>query len=142
MPRFSDISKQRLNTCDIKLQRLFNKVIENYDVHIACGHRTQREQDFLFNQNPPVTKVRWPKSKHNSNPSQAVDVYPWPLVWPDPKDQFYYKQLARWYNMAGYVEGVARGLEIHITWGGDWDRDRIFHDQVFDDLPHFELLNL
>jgi len=29
-----------------------------------------------------------------------------------------------------------------LRWGGDWDSDKVFDDQNFDDLPHFELVSV
>jgi hypothetical protein len=46
----------------------------------------------------------------------------------------------------GYIAGriIAIGLEegIVIRWGGDWDRDGSVLDQKFDDLFHFEIVEL
>jgi hypothetical protein len=127
MPRFSEASKEKLATCHPDLQTLFNKVIQYYDCTVICGHRTQEEQDYLY---PAFTRLKWPNSKHNSTPSLAVDVAPYPIDWNDAK---------RFYHFAGFVYGVADMMGIDIRWGGDWDSDFEFGDQTFHDLPHYEL---
>ena len=75
------------------------------------------------------------KSKHQVdklNPfSRAIDITPFPLDWNDTK---------RFYHFAGLVQGIALGLQIKIRWGGDWDCDNDFKDNLFNDLPHFELM--
>ena len=70
-------------------------------------------------------------SKHNSFPSLAVDVAPYPINWSD-KERFYF--------FAGYVKATADQMKIKIRWGGDWDGDTKVRDQTFMDLPHYELI--
>ena len=43
MPKFSKKSKSKLETCDSKLQDLFNEVIMHFDCSILCGHRGEEE---------------------------------------------------------------------------------------------------
>jgi len=52
-----------------------------HDVSVLCGHRGQVEQDWAYKQGN--SKLPWPKSKHNSFPSRAVDLAPYPLDWSD-----------------------------------------------------------
>ena len=129
MPSFSKISRERLATCDKRLQDLFNEVIKHYDCSIICGHRGQEDQDRAFNEGK--SKIRWPNGKHNSNPSKAVDVAPYPIDWNDTK---------RFYHFAGFVKGLATSMGIKIRWGGDWDGDNDFKDNSFNDTPHFEIM--
>ena len=127
MPAFSEFSRKNLATADPRLQRLFNEVIKHFDCRVLCGHRTQAEQDALY---PTRTQVRWPNSKHNTSPSVAVDVIPYPVNFEDRERMTYF---------AGFVKGVASQMGIEVRWGGDWDRDTVLDDNKFDDLPHFEL---
>lgn len=129
MPKFSKVSQDRLKTCDQRLQDLFNEVIKNYDCSIICGHRGQADQDKAYNEGK--SKIKWPNGKHNSNPSRAVDVAPYPIDWNDTK---------RFYHFAGYVKATADQMGIKIRWGGDWDSDNDFKDNSFNDTPHFELI--
>jgi peptidoglycan L-alanyl-D-glutamate endopeptidase CwlK len=75
MPKFSRISKKRLETCDIRLQNIFNEVVKTYDCSILCGYRTKQEQNNAFNKGR--SKLKYPHSKHNKYPSKAVDVAPY-----------------------------------------------------------------
>lgn len=136
MPKFSATSTGRLSSCDDRLQELFLNVIEFRDCIILEGSRSKATQDKYFREGR--SKVQWPNSKHNTEPSCAVDVAPYfaesPHVrWNDSKS---------FYEFAGFVQGVAATMdpEIRLRWGGDWDSDLDFHDQTFMDLVHFELL--
>ena len=131
MPKFGRKSKERLATCHPDLQRLFNEVIKHFDCSVICGHRTKEEQDTVYNARK--SKVKYPKSKHNSSPSMAIDVAPYiegrGVVW-DEKQCYYF---------SGYVKGVADNIGIQIRLGSDWDGDDDISDQTFLDLVHFEL---
>lgn len=129
MPKFGSKSKKKLATCHPELQRLCNEVIKYYDFSVLEGHRTKAKQDNAFKQGR--SKVQYPNSKHNTNPSMAVDIAPYPINW---------KDTPRWYHFGGYVKATADRLEIPIRWGGDWDGDFDLKDQNFYDLPHFELI--
>ena len=67
----------KLRTCDYRLQMLFEEVVKHYDCTILQGHRDKATQDAYFE--AKKSKVKWPNSKHNSNPSLAVDVAPYPI---------------------------------------------------------------
>lgn len=133
MNKFSQKSLERLNTCHPDLQKVFNKVIENYDCTIICGHRGKDEQDEAVRLGK--SKLQWPNSKHNQLLSLAVDVAPYPINFENK-----HKKLARFYHFAGFFMATAETMGIKLRWGGDWDRDLDFEDQNFDDLPHFELV--
>ncbi len=124
-------SKRRLATCNNNLQMLFNAVGKRYACTILEGHRGEEKQNDLYE--AKRTKVKFPNSKHNAKPSNGIDVAPDPVRWSNDR-----KNLARFYHFAGYVKAVAEIMDIKIRWGGDWDGDRDFSDQTFDDLVHFE----
>lgn len=129
MPNFSNRSQEKLNSCHIDLQKIFNVVIQNYDCTILEGHRSDEKQDELFRQGK--SQLRAGQSKHNQNPSMAVDVAPYPINWNDR---------VKFYHFVGYVKATADQLGIKIRCGADWDNDNDLHDQTFFDLVHFELL--
>ena len=129
MPRFSARSKQKLATCHEDLQRVMNQVVKMYDCTILCGHRDEEAQTSAYNAGK--SKVKWPNSKHNATPSEAVDAAPYPIDWND---------LERFRRFAWFVKGVAAGMGIVIRIGADWDSDNDITDQTFHDLPHFELV--
>jgi len=120
MPKFSNRSKERLATAEQPLQDLFNKVIQYVDCTILEGHRGADRQNQLYQEGK--TKVRFPNSKHNSTPSRAVDVVPYPIDWGD---------IERFNCFANFVKGVAVGMDIKIKWGGDF--------KGFYDAPHYQL---
>jgi len=128
MPKFSKTSRENLSECDIRLQHIFETIIDIYDIKILCGHRGELEQEELYAAGK--TKVHYPNSKHNASPSSAVDVVPYPVNWSD-RERFYF--------LAGLVKGVAQSQDVSIRWGGDWDSDNDFNDNSFDDLCHFEI---
>lgn len=128
MPSLSSASREKLNTCHPLLQTLVLEVIKQFDVTVVYGHRTKEDQDKAFLQG--VSKVKWPESKHNKFPSEAVDLAPYPIDWNDVR---------RFYYLAGYVRGVAERLGIKVRIGADWDGDFDIKDQNFHDLPHIEL---
>lgn len=128
MNSFSGKSAERLATCHPDLQKLFNEVVLHYDCTVTCGHREKEEQDEAVRTGK--SKLAWPNSKHNSFPSQAVDVVPFPIDWND---------LTRFYHFAGFVLATAKRLGIRVRWGGDWNGDLKFKEEKFKDLPHWEL---
>lgn len=136
MPKFSKRSKDNLATADIKLQQLFNAVIEEFDCTVIYGHRTPEEQFELFKKGREKKDGWWvktgktvtnldgniKKSKHNYYPSKAVDVVPFPLDWNDIKA---FELLAK------VIKAKALELNIEVTCGGDW--------VSLKDYPHWEI---
>ena len=108
MPKFGKRSRERLATCDERLQKVFNEVIKFVDCSVLEGHRGQERQDQLFDEGK--TKVRFPNGRHNSDPSRAVDVTPYPINWQDRERQTLF---------AGFVIGVANQKGITLRWAGD-----------------------
>ena len=138
MAKFGKTSLERLETCHEDLQLLFLQVVSTFDCSVICGHRGEEEQNKAFNASPQLSKLKFPDSKHNSYPSMAIDVVPYPVDWQDIKRMHYF---------AGYVKATAEQLKKDqlishdIRWGGDWDGDTQVNDQTFIDLPHFELVS-
>lgn len=135
MNKYSEKSRSLLGQCDIDLQVIFNEVIKYFDNSIICGHRGEKEQNSAYYKG--LSKLIYPGSKHNKQPSKAVDSVPYPINWNDINRMRYY---------AGFVVAIAsilksQGKICHsIRWGGDWDMDTETNDQRFNDLPHFELI--
>ena len=134
MPEFSKSSKRKLESCDPELQTLFNDIIKTCDCTILCGRRGKKEQNKAFAGG--FSMVQYPKSKHNKNPSLAVDVVPYPVEWSNTDRMRYF---------IGYVKGVAQmlydygAMEKEIVTGIDWDNDTVLSDQRFNDFPHFQI---
>ena len=130
MNKFSAISRERLETCDERLQTVFNEVIKHFDCAILEGHRGKDLQHLYFTQHK--SKLDWPNGEHNKIPSKAVDAMPYPVNWKDVNRCCYF---------AGFVVGIAATMGIKIRWGKDWDMDTDLNDQTFMDSPHFELVD-
>ena len=143
MPKFGRKSRQQLESCHPDLQTLFNTVIEEVDCSVICGYRNKEDQDKAVASGN--SKAVYPTGKHNSKPSTAVDVYPYPIDFNDR---------VRYYWFAGWVLAKAEILrnvgEIinKIRWGGNWKGlnngkiDFSYNNlpDVLDDLPHFEII--
>lgn len=130
MAQFSQKSLYRLNTSHKDLQRLFLEVIKHYDCSVLCGFRPELEQNEAYRTG--MSKLKWPNSKHNSNPSRAIDVAPYPINWKDREG---------FVHFAGFVKGIASQMGIKIRWGGDFNGDLNFKNDLLFDGPHFELVD-
>jgi len=124
----NDRSRKNLETCHEDLQRLFNAVDSIFPIVITEGYRNKVMQKYLYN----IGRSKVRRSKHNIEPSEALDVYPTPINWQNTK---------RMYYLGGLIRGIAISMEIKIRWGGDWDGDTEILDQSFNDLGHFELVD-
>jgi peptidoglycan L-alanyl-D-glutamate endopeptidase CwlK len=139
MPRFSQHSLENLSTCHVDLQVLFNEVIKTFDCVVTEGYRNEVDQEAAFNSGH--SKLHYPHGKHNSQPSNAVDVYPY-----EPKVTVDWNDTIRFYYFGGYVMGIASRLKYEgrithdIRYGGDWDGDTMVKDNSFSDTGHFELI--
>ena len=129
MPSFGVASKKQLATSDSRLQKVFNEVIKHWDCIVIEGKRTKEQQAINVANGASHTV----NSKHvtGDKPSKAVDVSPYPIKWTD---------YPRFYAFSGFVIGTATAMGIKLRWGGDWDSDRDFTDQKFNDLVHFEIV--
>ncbi len=119
MPKLSEISRRRLASCHPDLQRLVEEAIKEVEFFVVSGHRTKFEQEFCVSAG--TSDIHWPKSRHNSLPSEAVDLAPWPIDW---------KDLKGFDELAAIVLKVAKRLGIDLVWGGHFTKP---------DRPHFEL---
>ena len=128
MPYFSKTSLERLASCNPLLQKIANEGIRYVDFSILCGHRHKEMQDMAFREEKSTKK--WPSSKHNSWPSKAFDVAPWPIDWEDEK---------RFFQLAIVILFIALEKNIPVRWGGAWKGFPNRKGEL-NDLGHFELL--
>lgn len=121
--KFGKKSTERLKECDLRLQTLCEKMLSrsDFDMTVTCGHRTKEEQEKAFNEGK--SKAHFGQSKHNSYPSKAVDIVPYPINW-DTKD-------IRWWKMVALAYDTARQLGIKIRCGAFFTG--------LADFPHIEL---
>lgn len=150
-------SRKRLGTCHEDLQRIADMALSLgiMDITVVCGRRSQEEQDALY---PKYSKVKYPHSKHNTDPSIAVDLAPYHPIYgylSGSEDQInliakgqgigYQEAFSfingEYHRLAGIILSCARHLKIGIRWGGDWNSNANVLDQSFMDLVHYELTN-
>jgi peptidoglycan L-alanyl-D-glutamate endopeptidase CwlK len=134
MPTYSKESLEKLGTCDERLQRVFNKVIQFVDCTIICGHRGEADQNAAYASG--ASKVKYPNGKHNSTPSKAVDVMPYPVNYSEDA-----KNIEAITLFAGFVLGIAAEMEIKLRWGHDWDSDMVPDTRGLVDRPHYEVID-
>lgn len=88
MAIFGRRSRQRLENVHPDLVRVLNAAIKIVDFTIIFGYRSEEEQARLYarGRTVPGDVVTWAppgRSKHNREPSEAVDIAPWPIDWED-----------------------------------------------------------
>jgi len=125
---YSKTSRKKLEECHPDIQKIFNFVILHFDNKVTYGFRGQMDQDGLYYAGK--SQVKFPNSKHNSLPSRAIDVCPYPIDWGDER---------RFIFLAGFILGTAKMMGINLRWGGDWNSDTEVKDNKFNDYGHFEL---
>jgi peptidoglycan L-alanyl-D-glutamate endopeptidase CwlK len=152
MNKFGEASLERLGQCNDRIQLVCYKAILVADFAVITGHRNKEAQNKLY---PKYTRVKWPDSKHNKNPSQAIDVAP----YIEPYGTIYgskadVKKIMKLSNVSekaanafiikaysrliGIMEGIAAENDVEIRVGLDWDGDMDMLDQTFHDLGHWE----
>ena len=126
MPGFGKKSMENLAQCHEDLQVLFNEVILTIDCSVICGHRGKKAQQEAYNDG--FSKVQYPNSKHNSIPSLAADVVPFPIDWKDVDRFNYFGEFVLRTAKRLLKEGRINHV---IEWGGTWDK--------FRDYPHYQV---
>jgi hypothetical protein len=121
MPKFSSHSLAALKTCDPALREILTQAIREIDFSVLWGYRGEADQNYAYDNG--FSQLKFPKSKHNSTPSRAVDIAPYPINWADP---------VRFCELAKVIKRIANELMIEVVWGGDWSR--------FVDMAHWELV--
>ncbi len=135
MNRYSASSRRELDSCHPLLIELCEAVLPHWDHTVVEGHRSNEAQAEMLRRG--LSRLGPGESKHNRAPSHAVDIAPYYAGEGIPWSDF-----ARFRAFGAFVLGVAAERGIRVRWGGDWDGDRLFTDQRFHDLPHFELVGI
>lgn len=123
--RFGRRSLERLSTVHPDLRRICEELIKEMDVAVLCGFRGEREQNSAFIQGK--SKLRWPRSKHNRIPAEAVDLAPYSAGVPGGVD---WTNISAFNDMCKRIERIAKELGVKIRLGRDFS---------FKDWPHLEL---
>ena len=105
----SKTSRQKLNTCHSDLIRLIEAVAETEKCAVICGFRGRYEQEKAYMAGK--SKAKFGQSKHNLQPSLAVDVVPLPLDWND---------IPAFERLGEKIITKAEELNIKIKWGRDF----------------------
>lgn len=133
MPKFGAESERQLATCEPDLQRVLRAAIEVMDFTVVEGHRGEAAQNAAYAKG--ASKLPWPLGNHNSLPSKAADIAPYPVDWSDEK-----KALERFVFLQGIVWACATRLGIQVRLGIDWNRNLDMRDEKgLHDYPHVEL---
>ena len=132
MNKFGEKSWLALDTAETVLQEIALRVLKIKDHSILKGHRTESEQNAAWHSGR--SQLLWPNGKHNSLPSNAIDVqtYPRPALDSDLREEQYY--------LLGLYVGIAHEMGLELITGADWDNDGEVSDNGFDDLFHVELM--
>lgn len=130
--RYGRRSTERLQSCDPDLILLFNEALADptcpSDITILEGHRGEERQNQMVAEGK--SQLRWPKSRHNTFPSMAVDAAPYvggAISWSWP----------HYYPLADHIKATWARLKaegkVHgeLEWGGDWSS--------FKDGPHWQI---
>lgn len=120
MPAFGKNSLKQLATMRPDLQKVFNEAIQEIDFSLLCGFRNEKDQNEAYEKG--ASKLRWPKSRHNTSPSEAGDATPYPLNWGD---------IESFKKLAAVIKKAAKKVGVEVEWGGDWVK--------FPDYPHWQL---
>ena len=125
MPHFGKRSLTALATCDPALQRVARRAIELTDFTVLEGHRGREAQEAAFAAG--LSKAHFGQSSHNSEPSQAFDVAPYPIDW---------QRVDRFVDLADHMLAAAASLGVNLIWGGTfWGGSR----EHPTDAGHYEL---
>lgn len=136
MYEFGTGSREKLETCDDRLQRVADLVMswQIYDFTIIWGHRDEGEQTEAYNSGN--SNAEWPMSYHNRMPSTALDFGPWipgiGIPWDDTH---------AFAVIGGLFLAAGAELGIELEYGGDWDMDGQTTDQTLMDWGHVQLKN-
>ena len=141
MAKFGKKSLEQIENLHPDIKTILYDAIRIYDFSVLCGLRPEKEQNKAF-KSEHSTK-QYPESKHNRSKnddgsfnyelSDAVDIVPYPVKWPELNNQTtkeYVKRMGAFYRLAGIIQAIADKHNIKIRWGGDFN-------WKFDG-PHFE----
>ena len=130
--RYSRRSMSRLRTCDSDLVLLMVQALADpacpCDVTVIEGHRGEARQNEMHATGK--SQLRWPRSRHNSTPSMAVDVAPYvrgAVSW----DWDDYHPLAEHIKATWARLKAEKKVVGELEWGGDW--------RSFKDGPHWQI---
>lgn len=103
------------------------------DFGVLYSWRGEQEQNRAYESG--ASKLKFPNSKHNKIPSDAVDLQ----VYIKGKGYMTDKENAIFLAGMFMATAVELGYKGKVRWGGNWDMDgEIITDQRLQDFMHFE----
>lgn len=114
-------SLKEMSNVHSDLRKVIEEAIKSYNFSVICGFRGEQAQNEAFARGK--SKVKWPNSRHNKTPAEAVDLCPYPVDW---------NNLKAFREMAEHVKEAAEKVGVEIEWGGECFG-------TFVDMPHFQL---
>ena len=132
MYKFSQKSLKHLNECDDRLIQIANEAIKRIDFSVIDGART--EEEAKANQ---VKGRSWTNKSKRCRKAKgyAFDFIPYPFKnWND---------LGGFEKVAKVLKEEAEKLSIKVRWGGDWNMNGKYDDEIARgsyDGGHFELM--
>jgi peptidoglycan L-alanyl-D-glutamate endopeptidase CwlK len=126
--KWGKTSLTNLSQAHFILQKLADKALEisKQDLKIICAYRNEADQNKAFAEG--TSKLKWPKSKHNCYPSEAIDIVPLPLDW---------ENIDAFEVMVQTFEEAWELLDEDITKG--WIM-QVGADFSFRDYPHIQIV--
>ena len=132
MPQFGQTSTSRLATCERDIQTIFMEVVKHFDCTVVEGHRSSerqnehwqkgREKDIIVDKSKVVTYKDGyiDKSIHQSHPSAAIDVVPYPSMWKDENKLIELRGIVKYVQAKLLSEGkIEKTLDNGADlWGG------------------------
>jgi len=161
MYRLGTRSRQKLDECHPIFKVILEDLIQYIDFSIIEGHRGREAQELAYSKG--LSQLHFGFSKHNSQPSDAIHVVPYPIDWGELSllelyegvkrgdislDEFVEKlhkwrvAYGRFAFLAGQIIATGRKYGAIIRWGGDWDSDGELRNNNWNDLGHYELLEI
>lgn len=136
---FSNHSIRQLHTLHPDLQKIARAILPHHDFRIQQGYRGEADQNEAVRKG--YSKVSFPNSKHNSDPSMAMDLLPFVngrfIGWDNWSQWRYFGGLVMGYAAALYDAGE---VAYRLRWGHDFNMNNDLDDQRFVDAPHYELV--
>ena len=131
----SNSSFENLSTCCVDLKRVVIAAIKTspIDFSVICGFRDKEAQELAFRLGH--SKLHFPLSSHNKNPSLAVDIIPYPSG---------YKDIYNFQIMGAHILLTAHSMGIKLCWGGFWcePKDYPCHDWASNGADAFSTFSL
>lgn len=117
-------SLENLATCHTDIQRVIHRAMsyQEMDFSVLEGQRTDERQYALFADGKSQLDGVINKSRHQSSPSEAVDIVPYPINW---------ESLPEFYKLATLIFKACLEEGVKLEWGGHW--------KSFPDMPHFQM---